>query len=84
MTRIFINYRREDCPAHAGRLADTLEARFGKGSVFMDVATIDFGVARGAEQAAGGRARARTQPAVGRPRLPAGWKSARRPPARAR
>ena len=44
MTRIFINYRRDDCPAHAGRLADTLEARFGKESVFMDVDTIDLGV----------------------------------------
>jgi len=40
VTRIFINYRRQDCPAHAGRLADALEARFGKGSVFMDVDTI--------------------------------------------
>lgn len=44
MTRIFVNYRREDCPAHAGRLADTLEARFGSESAFMDVDTIDLGV----------------------------------------
>ena len=44
MGRIFISYRREDCAAHAGRLADTLGARFGADSVFMDVDTIDLGV----------------------------------------
>lgn len=44
MPAIFISYRREDCPAHAGRLFDALSARFGADNVFMDVDTIDLGV----------------------------------------
>ena len=35
--KIFITYRREETAAHAGRLNDGLEARFGEGNVFMDV-----------------------------------------------
>jgi hypothetical protein len=44
MPGIFISYRREDCPGHAGRIFDRLRARFGPDIVFMDVATIDAGV----------------------------------------
>jgi hypothetical protein len=44
MAAIFISYRRQDCPAHAGRLADALIARFGEASVFMDVDAIELGV----------------------------------------
>lgn len=44
MGGIFISYRREDCPAHAGRLSDALDARFGEANVFIDVDTIDLGV----------------------------------------
>jgi TIR domain len=44
VARIFISYRREDCPAHAGRLYDTLSARFGEANVFMDVDTLEPGV----------------------------------------
>jgi TIR domain-containing protein len=35
--KVFICYRREDTAAHAGRLYDSMERRFGKGNVFMDV-----------------------------------------------
>ena len=41
--RFFLSYRREDAPAHAGRLADHLLTRFGAGSVFMDVDSIEAG-----------------------------------------
>lgn len=41
---VFISYRREDCPGHAGRLFDHLRARFGGDSVFMDVTDIEAGV----------------------------------------
>ena len=41
---VFISYRREDCPGHAGRLFDHLRARFGAASVFMDVTDIEAGV----------------------------------------
>ena len=41
---VFISYRREDCPGHAGRLFDYLRARFGGASVFMDVTDIEAGV----------------------------------------
>ena len=41
---VFISYRREDCPGHAGRLFDHLRARFGADSVFMDVTDIEAGV----------------------------------------
>ena len=43
MTAIFLSYRRTDTGGYAGRLADALEARFGKGSVFQDVETIEPG-----------------------------------------
>lgn len=35
--RVFICYRREETAAHAGRLYDSMVARFGEGNVFMDV-----------------------------------------------
>jgi len=37
---IFLSYRRTDTGGYAGRLVEELEARFGKGSVFQDVAAI--------------------------------------------
>ena len=40
MLTIFLSYRRADSGGYAGRLADSLEKRFGKGSVFQDVETI--------------------------------------------
>lgn len=43
MAKIFISYRREDCPAHAGRLSDRLRAYFGEDAVFMDIDTIPPG-----------------------------------------
>ncbi len=42
--RVFVSYRREDSAGHAGRLADHLLDRFGSGSVFMDVESIEAGV----------------------------------------
>jgi tetratricopeptide (TPR) repeat protein len=41
--RIFISYRRDDAAGDAGRLADHLNRRFGKGQVFLDIDTIDPG-----------------------------------------
>ena len=41
--RIFISYRREDAAGDAGRLADHLNRRFGRGQVFLDIDTIDPG-----------------------------------------
>ena len=41
--RIFISYRREDSAGYTGRLYDSLVARFGKGSVFVDLAAIHPG-----------------------------------------
>ena len=35
--KVFISYRREDTAGHAGRLYDTMAARFGEGNVFVDV-----------------------------------------------
>lgn len=35
--RVFISYRREECAGHAGRLRDSLCARFGDDHVFMDL-----------------------------------------------
>ena len=43
MSRIFISYRREDAPGHAGRLYDRLTAHFGQDQVFMDIDTIEPG-----------------------------------------
>jgi hypothetical protein len=44
VTQVFISYRRDDTAGHAGRLAHDLIARFGRGSVFMDIDTIEPGV----------------------------------------
>lgn len=35
--KVFISYRRKETPAYAGRLYDTMVARFGEDNVFMDV-----------------------------------------------
>lgn len=43
MRAIFISYRRDDTEGHAGRLFEDLCDRFGRGSVFMDVAGIEPG-----------------------------------------
>jgi len=43
MRAIFISYRRDDTEGHAGRLFQDLCERFGKDSVFMDVAGIEPG-----------------------------------------
>jgi hypothetical protein len=42
MAGVFISYRREDSPGHAGRVFDRVRARFGS-DVFMDVTAIDAG-----------------------------------------
>jgi hypothetical protein len=47
MRAIFISYRRDDTEGYAGRLFDDLCERFGKDSVFMDVAGIEPGRDRG-------------------------------------
>lgn len=44
MPGVFISYRREDSPGHAGRIFDRVRARFGADVVFMDVTAIDAGV----------------------------------------
>lgn len=44
MPGIFISYRREDCPGHAGRIFDRLRSTFGTDVVFMDVTAIEAGV----------------------------------------
>lgn len=43
MPSVFISYRRDDSAGEAGRLADTLEARFGRERVFRDVEDIPAG-----------------------------------------
>src|ERR1035437_9744856 len=43
MPGIFINYRRDDQPGFAGRLADALESAFGADNVFRDVDDIRQG-----------------------------------------
>ncbi len=43
MTRVFISYRRGDTGPEAGRLADALQQRLGKGAVFRDLAAIHPG-----------------------------------------
>jgi YVTN family beta-propeller protein len=40
---VFVSYRRDDAPGHAGRLYDRLAGRFGADRVFMDVDSIDPG-----------------------------------------
>lgn len=44
MSRVFINYRREDTSSQASRLYEWLEARYGGESVFKDVDTIEPGL----------------------------------------
>jgi hypothetical protein len=44
MPKIFINYRRDDCIATAGRLHDRLAQAFGSRNIFMDVDHIPAGV----------------------------------------
>jgi YVTN family beta-propeller protein len=41
---VFISYRRDDCPGHAGRLYDRLADRLGEERVFMDIDAIEPGV----------------------------------------
>jgi hypothetical protein len=43
MPKIAISYRRSDSSAIAGRMFDRLVARYGEGSVFMDIDNIPFG-----------------------------------------
>ena len=44
MGKIFINYRRDDSIATAGRLHDRLAQTFGRERLFMDVDQIPAGV----------------------------------------
>jgi hypothetical protein len=37
MSSIFLSYRRQDAPGHAGRIYDRLVERFGKDNVYMDL-----------------------------------------------
>jgi hypothetical protein len=41
--KIFINYRRDDTSASAGRLYDRLTAHFPKNQIFIDVDNLDPG-----------------------------------------
>ncbi len=43
MAGVFINYRRDDCAGHAGRLYDSLVARLGDAAVFIDIDAIEPG-----------------------------------------
>ena len=43
MARVFLSYRRTDTAGHAGRLAEALNERFGRGAVFMDIDSIGPG-----------------------------------------
>jgi TIR domain len=43
MPSIFVSYRRSDAPGHAGRLYDRLVDRFGEGSVFKDLDSMEPG-----------------------------------------
>jgi len=40
LPKVFISYRREDTPGHAGRLYDRLQQEFGSDNVFIDVDTL--------------------------------------------
>jgi hypothetical protein len=42
-TRVFVSYRRNDSPGHAGRIRDALVARYGERSVFYDLASVQGG-----------------------------------------
>lgn len=41
--RIFLSYRRDDVPDAVDRIADRFRERFGKESVFVDIASIEAG-----------------------------------------
>jgi hypothetical protein len=41
--RVFLNYRRDDAEAYAGRLHDSLSRQFGPDDVFMDIFSIQLG-----------------------------------------
>src|SRR5512139_921604 len=43
MPTVFLSYRRSDTGSEAGRLADTLQYRFGRRFVFRDVVSISPG-----------------------------------------
>ncbi len=43
MSSIFVNYRRNDAPGHAGRLYDRLVDRFGQANVFKDLDSLEPG-----------------------------------------
>ena len=43
MSRIFINYRRQDSEGYVGRLYDTLAQQFDRADIFMDVDNIKPG-----------------------------------------
>jgi TIR domain len=40
---VFISYRRDDAPGHAGRIRDRLERELGPNLVYIDVDSIDLG-----------------------------------------
>jgi hypothetical protein len=42
--KVFLEYRRDDARAYAGRLADRLRSHFGSDAVFMDIEAIQLGV----------------------------------------
>lgn len=42
--RVFVSYRRDDSPGHAGRLYDTLKGRLPQAELFMDVDNIEPGL----------------------------------------
>src|SRR5579859_2781253 len=44
MSRVFINYRRQDSEGYVGRLFDALSQHFDRGDVFMDVESVTPGV----------------------------------------
>ena len=44
MPRIFLSYRPDDAPGHAGRIHDRLVERFGSEEVFVDAAELRSGV----------------------------------------
>lgn len=43
MSKIFINYRREDSAPYAGRIYDKLQDYFGEGNIFLDIDRIEPG-----------------------------------------
>ncbi len=44
MSKIFLSYRRQDSAGVAGRIEDRLRAHFGDDAIFMDIASIPFGL----------------------------------------